>query len=301
MRTDLARKVARLWEEKLMDAREAADAWRRVLRMKSGDSEAAEGLDRAKSNMLKRSTSDAPSLAADLTSETASEQGADATDLPDSKPAIPAKIPPPTFGKSAAPKPPLKTEADARLAPEEEADADVTRRDTLTSSMAEGLRDDTGEPSDGKVLDADKPSGIDVEIESEADNRVSSPDHSAKALPFAPQKRVDSSESQSPSRPEGSTPRGVPPHAPAAPPGPPARRAPPPPPMRSSARPPPPVPPTKGAPAVRMPPPPPSLRPNLPPSPPSPIHPAGATAQPPGEVEEADEDGISVDDSELLE
>ena len=143
MRTDLARKVARLWEEKLMDAREAADAWRRVLRMKSGDPEATEGLDRAKSNMLKRSTSDAPSLPADSLSDDVSEQGADATDSSASKPGTPARIPPPTFGKSAAPKPPLKTEVDARQASEEEADADVTRRDTLTSSMAEGLRDDT--------------------------------------------------------------------------------------------------------------------------------------------------------------
>ena len=53
-RIDLARKVARLWEEKLDDPREAADAWRRVLRMKSGDPEATEGLERAKQGMLNR-------------------------------------------------------------------------------------------------------------------------------------------------------------------------------------------------------------------------------------------------------
>jgi tetratricopeptide (TPR) repeat protein len=53
-RTDLARKVARMWEEQLGDAREAADAWRRVLRMKQGDPEATEGLDRAKANALKK-------------------------------------------------------------------------------------------------------------------------------------------------------------------------------------------------------------------------------------------------------
>jgi len=52
-RAELARKVARMWEEQLSDPREAADAWRRVLRMKQGDSEATEGLERAKSNMLK--------------------------------------------------------------------------------------------------------------------------------------------------------------------------------------------------------------------------------------------------------
>src|SRR6185369_12223282 len=53
-RAELARKVARLWEERLDDAREAADAWRRVLRMKAGDAEATTGLERAKSNMLKK-------------------------------------------------------------------------------------------------------------------------------------------------------------------------------------------------------------------------------------------------------
>lgn len=53
-RAELARKVARLWEEKLDDPREAADAWRRVLRMKSGDPEATEGLERAKAAMIGR-------------------------------------------------------------------------------------------------------------------------------------------------------------------------------------------------------------------------------------------------------
>ncbi len=53
-RAELARKVARLWEERLDDPREAADAWRRVLRMKQGDPEATEGLDRAKAGMLRK-------------------------------------------------------------------------------------------------------------------------------------------------------------------------------------------------------------------------------------------------------
>lgn len=53
-RAELARKVARMWEERLNDAREAADAWRRVLRMRPGDAEATAGLERAKGNMLKK-------------------------------------------------------------------------------------------------------------------------------------------------------------------------------------------------------------------------------------------------------
>ena len=58
-RAELARSVARLWQGKLDDPREAADAWRRVLRMKAGDPEAVAGLEHAKANMLKRS-SEAP-------------------------------------------------------------------------------------------------------------------------------------------------------------------------------------------------------------------------------------------------
>ncbi len=54
LRAELARKVARIWEEDLGDAREAADAWRRVLRMKAADPEATAGLDRAKTGKLKR-------------------------------------------------------------------------------------------------------------------------------------------------------------------------------------------------------------------------------------------------------
>jgi tetratricopeptide (TPR) repeat protein len=57
-RAELARKVARIWEEQLADGREAADAWRRVLRMRSGDTEATQGLDRTKTNQLKKPEGD---------------------------------------------------------------------------------------------------------------------------------------------------------------------------------------------------------------------------------------------------
>ncbi|WP_437683700.1 hypothetical protein [Sorangium sp. So ce131] len=53
-RAELARKVARLLEEEIGDAREAADAWRRVLRMKAGDPDATAGLERAKTGNLRR-------------------------------------------------------------------------------------------------------------------------------------------------------------------------------------------------------------------------------------------------------
>ncbi len=54
VRAELARKVATIWEEQIGESREAADAWRRVLRMKPGDAEAQGGLDRAKNNMLRK-------------------------------------------------------------------------------------------------------------------------------------------------------------------------------------------------------------------------------------------------------
>ena len=74
-RAELARKVARLWEERLDDAREAADAWRRVLRMKAGDAEATGGLERAKSNMLKKPAPDADEPAAPKKKTEAASRG----------------------------------------------------------------------------------------------------------------------------------------------------------------------------------------------------------------------------------
>jgi hypothetical protein len=50
-RAELARRVALIWRDKLKDARETSDAWRRVLRMKPGDMEAKEGLTLAKRAM----------------------------------------------------------------------------------------------------------------------------------------------------------------------------------------------------------------------------------------------------------
>lgn len=58
VRAELARQVARIWEEQLADAREAADAWRRVLRMRPGDTEATSGLERAKAGQLKKPEGD---------------------------------------------------------------------------------------------------------------------------------------------------------------------------------------------------------------------------------------------------
>lgn len=104
-RAELARKVARLWEERLGDPREAADAWRRVLRMKSGDPEATAGLERAKSNMLKR-----PS--------------------PEGSIPPPAAPPEPTTEEAPPPPPEPPTEETAAAEP-----------DTTTDAAGEGITD----------------------------------------------------------------------------------------------------------------------------------------------------------------
>jgi hypothetical protein len=99
-RAELARKVARLWEEKLEDFREAADAWRRVLRMKSGDPEATEGLERAKAGMLNK-----PSK----------PPAAKPSAPPEAKPSAP-----PPKAEDAPPPPPANTEPDVEPAEEGE-------------------------------------------------------------------------------------------------------------------------------------------------------------------------------------
>ncbi len=53
LRAQLSRRVAKLWQGELDDPREAADAWRRVLRLAPGDEEAKEGLAQAKEAMLR--------------------------------------------------------------------------------------------------------------------------------------------------------------------------------------------------------------------------------------------------------
>jgi tetratricopeptide (TPR) repeat protein len=87
VRADLARKVARMWEEELADPREAADAWRRVLRLKPNDPDATQGLDRAKSNMLRKP---APSSEGELPPSTPSKAQAPKSEPP-AAPASPAE------------------------------------------------------------------------------------------------------------------------------------------------------------------------------------------------------------------
>ncbi|HEY6081441.1 MAG TPA: hypothetical protein VIW29_21650 [Polyangiaceae bacterium] len=95
-RAELARKVARLWEERFDDPREAADAWRRVLRMKAGDAEGTEGLERAKQAMLKRPKEDSDAKASP------SPKAAEAPALPAPEPPAAAPLEPPAPAADAA-------------------------------------------------------------------------------------------------------------------------------------------------------------------------------------------------------
>lgn len=274
VRTDLARKVARLWEERLGDAREAADAWRRVLRMKAGDPEATQGLDRAKTNMLKRSSSDAPASALS---------------------AVPA------VEKVTAPKPVASsTTGEATAGTSEASDTSVTAPATQADEeQPEATSSEpASEPEPRKELtsvEAERSEPEHVEQSAAVDDgtRDSAPDLQPITTTPAPTPVQKSS-------PENKV---VPPAKPSAP-VPPGRRPPPPPPGRTSARPPLPVPPTRGAQSASRPlPPPPSLKPNVPPPPPSPVRTAPPPPPPPPKlVDDIDDDeGVSVDDSELLE
>lgn len=103
LRAELARRVAVLWEERLADAREAADAWRRVLRMKAGDADAQAGLERAKSNNLRQVEGWTPPAPVEpaAASSTASSSS---SPRPDRVSAPPASVrPPPASIRPAGP------------------------------------------------------------------------------------------------------------------------------------------------------------------------------------------------------
>jgi cellulose synthase operon protein C len=303
LRADLARKVARLWEGKLGDAREAADAWRRVLRMKSGDPEAIEGLERAKGNMLKRSSvSESNTTLVDAPAEQLEK--VDAKPRPPEMPALtqsPLEIEESIVGADT------KQHADADVlnkpADLDAVESEQTIREVMPSPVALSGTPETPEkaPDDEVKLDteADDASLVPV-VEAQSSPKV------IEAPTTLPELEASPSESSSGDDVHGEhesvehhpLPSGAPP----SPPIPTGKRPPPPPPMRSSTRPPPPVPPTRGVPGARMPPPPPSLRPNTPPAPPSPVRSVAPAAPAPSKSqEEEDDDGISVDDSELLE
>ena len=213
-RAELARKVARLWEEKLDDPREAADAWRRVLRMKSGDPEATEGLERAKANMLKKKSE------------------------PEPEPEPPPKPEPPpaeavlATAEDAAPAPEPGAEAVDAAGGDEDEDQPTIPPD----ASAQGGAVDEANAALDELIAHDKPERPDLGFPAQDEVTLS-----------AEMEEMDSSGSE-PGPPPGSAPppppaRSAPPPPPSRSAHPPPRSAPPPPPSSRSAHPPPPPPP----------------------------------------------------------
>jgi hypothetical protein len=110
VRAELARKVALLWEESLGDAREAADAWRRVLRMKAGDKEALAGVERCKSGRVLKPSPGASSSFSDGSGTPRSRSVAPPAALVASSARARSMAPPPPPA-SAAPAPEVQVSA----------------------------------------------------------------------------------------------------------------------------------------------------------------------------------------------
>ncbi len=161
-RAELARKVARIWEEDLGDARETADAWRRVLRMKAADPEATQGLERAKTGKLKRAT---PAAAGAEPARAASTPAAAPRQAPTPLPTSTRSSSPPQPSK---PPEPAKAPEVARIAePEEDVEntadgpprgfshPDITPEPALASEpAAPPIAQPSFEPAPAPIADA---------------------------------------------------------------------------------------------------------------------------------------------------
>ncbi|HTQ03682.1 MAG TPA: hypothetical protein VMI54_07485, partial [Polyangiaceae bacterium] len=290
VRAELARKVARLWEEKLDDPREAADAWRRVLRMKQGDPEATEGLERAKSGMLKRPKPEAPSAVENPAPAPA------ANGEPEAKAAAPV------------PKEPEETKAPKADEPKDgkkkkKRDSKAPKADTKAESPA---AEPNAEPPAAPELPVTPPappvddmSGVDDLVGGGIDDGVTMP----KGMNAAALHASEVAAVSPPAPPVGTNgPRLAPP--------PPSGTSRPPPSSSSGVTRPPPPPPGSGG--SRPPPPPPSRVPPLPPGARPPLPPPGSGARlapppplggrpPPLPPNIGDDDGEDVEDAELFE
>jgi cellulose synthase operon protein C len=302
-RAELARKVARLWEAKLDDPREAADAWRRVLRMKQGDPEAVEGLERAKSGMLKR-PKDEPASSVDASPKPETDPAPAPEPLTDRDPpvrepeAVGEPEPPPT---EAAPEPAQAEGQPEPAKPEVKENGGKKKKKRESKAAEANEKSDVDALLEGAAASAPKAPGSD-DVTSNGHSEVDAllGDSAAPQPPLAelagpdvaPQAAVAASEAAAPLPPVPEFPLIAPVGPGKAP-----QRVPPPPPSGTS-RPAPPPPPS----GSRMPPPlpPSSMRPLPPPAPGvrlAPPPPAGPT----GSELAADDDGVDVDDAELFE
>jgi hypothetical protein len=291
VRAELARKVARLWEEKLDDPREAADAWRRVLRMKQGDPEASEGLERAKSGMLKRPKAESPSALdhqapeapatnglADAKAVSEAVKAAEAVkteETPKGAEALPAKSTEAKDGKKKKKResrPPAKDEAPAEAAPPAPAPSedDMAGVDALVGDAGP-----SGSNGNGPAAMAD-------DVANAAESPVLAPLVAPPPLGAPPVNR-----GSSPLAAEGPPAGTFPPPSSSSH----VTRPPPPPPGSVGTRPPPPPPPSRTRPPL----PPPGGNARLAPPAPS------ATRPPPLPPSVAEDDGEDVSDAELFE
>jgi len=162
IRAALARKVALLWQDVLEEPREAADAWRRVLRMKSGDPEAKEGLDRAKQAMRKvsaKQVAEAEEKARKEQELKQVEEEAAAKKREEEKAAKAAEL----QARHSAPPPPLEEEDSQSEAPELDAPAPPE-----LGESADTDEDSDSESQEASTSESDAEEGSDVEDSEEA-------------------------------------------------------------------------------------------------------------------------------------
>src|SRR5690606_17891299 len=174
VRAELATKVARLWQDEIGDAREAADAWRRVLRMKSGDEEAKEGLARAKAAMLAKPAAE---LGETTAPEAPSANEAKARDQDGAATESAAEAPPDDAAAGeASPEAAAEAEAaDAEPAEAEAADAEPAS----AAASADSATHDTATDTEGAAESDTAAEGVSSAVTTAADE----PEASAELSP----------------------------------------------------------------------------------------------------------------------
>ncbi len=150
-RAELARKVAMLWENELDEPREAADAWRRVLRMKANDEEAKEGLARAKGAMLARQDGGSSPVAAPAKPAAAKAEATKAEPAKSESGSNEEKAPDAVEAKAAGAAPETKARATQETAPET---VDIEERTVETKIDAKALDAKAAEEAEDEPVDA---------------------------------------------------------------------------------------------------------------------------------------------------
>lgn len=175
LRAELARTVAKLWQERLDDPRETADAWRRVLRFHSGDEEAKQGLAKAKANMLHARPAESSALPPPVVEAAPPPMVGVSALMGTETGIVEPQVPPlPPLGEPAPVQvgleleqaPSWVTRGDAPSSEVPASDGDETTAQTKTGDLGSDFDVDTGTEDDADVdndVDADNDIGHDVE------------------------------------------------------------------------------------------------------------------------------------------